>query len=144
MDVRDIDDLAPYIDAIVAQPPGQLIALELAPEDDCTVTPVEVMLHVHVAVIKRLLGDPAGWDLSSFSLRQWRLVVEQLACTTWRPCVACATLLGDSGDSHTLKLSQTLPGHHLWQNEDWDGEAPCIRLDAHSLVLWVLPRHFYC
>lgn len=138
MDILDIDDLQPYVDAIVAAPnPGNRLVLQLDPDDDASASPAEVMLAVHVAVIERLLGDPGEWDLAHFSIPQWRSVVAHLACTEWRPCVACATPVGF--DSDGLEMSETLPGHYLWQHDDWDGESPCIRLDAHSLVLWVVP-----
>jgi len=143
MEVVDIDSLEPYINAILSLPPSQLLPLQLEPEDDSNISPVEVMLAVHVAVIKRMLGDPEGWDLSSFSPRQWRAVVDQLSRTEWLPCVACATPLGKSGEGSDLKLSQTLPGHYLLQHADWDGECPCIRLDSLALVMWVLPSHLF-
>lgn len=132
--VKDIgDDLDAYVTAIVQNggAPNKLI-LDM---DSTLTTPGQVMLTVVTKLLSRLLGPPESWDVTALQPHQWQHVVDLLRCTEWTPCVACA--LDVPGLS--VAVSDNMPGHHLWQRQDWDGVCPVAALDAQPAILWVVP-----
>lgn len=76
--------------------------------------------------------------LAGLTAAQWRAVVDHMVCTEWVPCVACALPAGCA-----VRPSAALPGHALWQRNDWDGATPCARVDRLALVVWVVPAHVH-
>lgn len=146
-------DLAPYIDAILANrgAPAPKLVLTVEPGDsgdpgDRHLGPQHVMPHVALRVAGELLGVDLTADapeeladaLAGLTAAQWRAVVDHMVCTEWVPCVACALPAGC-----TVRPSAALPGHALWQRNDWDGATPCARVDRLALVVWVVPAHAY-
>jgi len=153
------DDLNAYVLAIVANggAPVPKRVLTVEPEDpgdpgafgdsgDCRLGPQHVMPHVALRVAGALLGVDLTADaheeladaLAGLTAAQWRAVVDHMVCTEWLPCVACALPAGCA-----VRPSAALPGHALWQRNDWDGATPCARVDRLALVVWVVPAHAY-
>jgi hypothetical protein len=87
---------------------------------------------------EELAANELADALAGLTAAQWRVVVAHMVCTEWVPCVACALPAGCA-----VRPSAALPGHALWQRNDWDGAAPCARVDRLALLVWVVPQHAY-
>jgi hypothetical protein len=161
------DDLNAYVLAIVANGGATMYKKVLAVEAEDSGDPggrrlgvQHVMPHVALRVAGRLLGVDLTGDapeyltddfedladapeeladaLAGLTPAQWRAVVDHMVCTEWVPCVACALPAGCA-----VRPSAALPGHALWQRNDWDGATPCARVDRLALVVWVVPVHVH-